>query len=148
MTDSTAATVASKFLRSWAYRYGMPKCLVSDRDKAFLNKLVDHLTSRLGINRLTSTAYHPEGNAFIESFHRTINTHLRFVNQARMPVEEALDMALCAYRATPHHSTGHSPSFLVFGQDPRLAPDSDWRLEGIPIDQERIRFLSMLRLDV
>ena len=65
-----------------------------------------------------------------------------------MPFNEALDTALRAYRATPHHSTGHSPSFLVFGQDPRLAPDNDWRLEETPLNQERLKFLSLLRLDV
>ena len=146
--DATAVTIASTFLRSWAYRYGVPRRIVSDRDKSFVNQLVDSLISRLGITHITSTAYHPEGNAFIESFHQTLNTHFRFINQASMPFEEALDMSLCAYRATPHHSTGHSPSFLVFGQDPRLATDVDWRMEAVPIDQERLKFLSALRLDV
>ena len=126
----------------------MPQRLISDRDKSFVNQLLDHLVSRLGISHITSTAYHPEGNAFIESFHHTLNTHFRFINQACMPFEEAFDTALYAYRATPHHSTGHSPSFLVFGKDPRLASDTDWRLETTPINHERLKFLSMIRLDV
>ena len=146
--DQTAPTAISAFLRSWVYRFGVPRILMSDRDSAFLASVFAHLAAHLGITRLTAAPYHPEGNASIESFHRTLNTGLRSIDQARVPFDEALQLVLFGYRATIHSTTGHSPCFLAFGTDPRLAPDCDWRTESAPTMHERFKFLSTLRLDV
>lgn len=146
--DSTAATVTSALLRSWIYRFGVPRTLISDRDPGFTNSMLDRLSAAIGVKRLLSTPYHPEGNSVIESFHRTLSMGLRFVNHQVIPFEEAIDMVLFAYRSTLHSTTGHSPSFLVYGMDPKLPNDSDWRVERAPDAQERLKFLSTLRLDV
>lgn len=120
----------------------------SDKDPSFCGHVIKALTAKLGINRLTSTVYHPEGNATIESFHRVLSTGLRHVNQQHFPFEEALNLVLFGYRATPHSTTTHSPSYLTYGLDPRLASDNDWRSEKTPTNEERFKFLSLLRLDV
>lgn len=146
--DAKAETVTSTFLRSWIYRYGVPRVLVSDRDRSFCNQVLDNVTAKLGINRLTSSPYHPEGNAVIESFHNTLALYLRSLHQPSLPFFEALDLSLFAYRATIHTTTAHSPSFLAYGRDPQLPIDQDWRMEFIPSSQTRIKFLSTLRLEV
>lgn len=146
--NKEAETIASTLLCSWIYRFGVPAKLISDQDPSFCNAVLTHISARLGITRLTSTVYHPEGNAVIESFHRTLALGLRHINQSAVPFEEALGLVLFGYRATMHSTTGHSPCYLTFGLDPRVAPDCDWRLEGSPLDQERLKFLSTLRLDV
>ena len=146
LASKTAIQVATALLTSWVYRFGMPQTLISDNDPSFCNAVLDRLTAKLGINRLQSTVYHPEGNAVIESFHRTLNRGLRHVSQAAMPFEEALAMVVFGYRSTIHGTTGHSPAYLAYGVDPRLAPDNDWRMERQIADQERLKFLSLLRL--
>lgn len=146
--DQTARITARAFLVNWVYRYGTPKRLVTDRGTSFCNALMDYLTTKLGITRLTATPYHPEGNAVIESFHRTLNNGLRHINQKAMPFTEALEMVLFGYRATIHSTTGTSPSHLTLGQDPQLPPDNDWRMESTLPMQERLKFLSNLRLEV
>ncbi len=148
MEKSTATAVASALLRSWIYRFGVPRTLVSDRDPGFANDVLNRLSGTIGIKRILSTPYHPEGNAVIESFHRTLSTGLRFVDQRAIPFEEAIEMVLFAYRSTLHTTTGHSPAFLVYGMDPRLPNDQDWRTERAIDAQERLKFLSTLRLDV
>ena len=140
--------VASILLRSWIYRFGVPKKIVSDNDPSFCAEVVQRVSARLGITRLRSTPYHPEGNGPIESFHRVLSGGLRNVKQHVVPFKEALQLVLFGYRATIHTTTGHSPSFLTFGIDPRLATDQDWRMEPSLLNQERLKFLSTLRLDV
>lgn len=148
MTDSTAKSVSTALLRSWIYRFGTPRVLVSDRDPAFCNTVFDRLSAQLGIMRTKSTPYHPEGNAVIESFHRTLNLGLRALDARAIPFVEALDLVLFAYRSTIHATTGHSPAFMSHGIDPRLPADNDWRMERSLPNKERLKFLATLRLDV
>lgn len=148
ITTKDADKVAATFLRSWVYRFGLPRKIVSDRDRSFMNKFTAPLTAKLGIKHIPSTAYHPEGNAVIESFHRTLSSGLRHFDHSKIPFEEAVDLVLFGYRATIHSTTNQSPSYLTHGVDPRLAADCDWRMEPHPTNQERLKFLSTLRLDV
>ena len=148
LQDKSAESVATTFLRAWVYRFGVPMKLISDRDPSFCNAIITNLTARIGITRLTSAAYHPEGNAVIESFYRTLAIGLRHINPTHISFDEALDLVLFGYRSTLHTTTGHSPSYLTYGVDPRLAPDCDWRMERALPNQERLKFLNLLRLDV
>lgn len=146
--DQKATTIAQAFLVRWIYKYSPPKTLVTDRGTPFCNAVMDYVTAKLGITRLTTTPYHPEGNAVIESFHRTLNNGFRHINQQALPFEEALEMILFGYRAVIHNSLGTSPSQMTFGQDPQLPPDHDWRMETALPMQERLKFLTNLRLEV
>lgn len=146
--NKSAAVVASTLLRYWIYRFGVPKTLLSDQDKSFNSALLCSMYAKLGTTKLTSTPYHPEGNAVIESFHRTLSTGLRFLDHRRLPFEEAIDLILYAYRSTLHSTTNQSPGYLTYGVDLRLPHDNDWRAEPVVEMAERLKFLSALRLDV
>ncbi len=148
LPNKTAKTVAVAFLVSWIYRFGVPKLLLCDGDKSFLNEVFDALHARLGTSRITSAPYHPEGNGIIENFHRTLNHYLRFINHSRLPFDECLQMILFAFRSSLHSTTGHSPALLALGTDLRLPADSDWRTEPNPPLRERYKFLQHLRLNV
>jgi transposase InsO family protein len=148
LPNKDATTTARAFLKSWVYRFGVPKTLVTDNDKTFTSALLKSLSAKLGINRLTATVYHPEGNAVIESFHKTLSTGFRHLYQEALPFDEALEMILFGYRSTLHTTTANTPAYLTYGKDLRLAPDIDWRMEPDVTTQERLKFLSTLRLDV
>lgn len=143
-----AETVASTFMTSWICRFGVPKVLVTDNDPSFVNRVLNQLAAGLHIQKLTTTVYHPEGNAPIEAFHRVLGMGLRFLDHRRLPFAEALSLVMFGYRSTVHATTGQSPSFLLYGTDLRLAPDQDWRAVPPCSNQERLKFLSLLRLDV
>lgn len=146
--DKAATTVATALLNTWIYRFGVPRVIMSDQDKSFNNALLVNLYAKLGIVKLTSTPYHPEGNATIESFHRTLSTGLRFIQQNLIPFPEALHLVLYAYRSTPHSTTNQSPGYLTYGVDLRPPQDQDWRLEPEPLTAERLKFLTTLRLEI
>lgn len=143
-----AETVASLFLRTWVCRFGVPAVVVTDQGKAFTSTLFSRLADALGVQLIHSTPYHPEGNAPVESFHRRLATLLRFQTNHALPFDEALQLALFAYRCTPHATTLDSPMFLVYGQDPFLGNDADWRFDSSATLRERLRLLSHTRLDV
>lgn len=148
LEDRRAETVARVFVNTWLTRFGTPRYLMSDQDKSFNNELWNLMSKRRGMTKLTSTPYHPQGNALIESLHRTLNISLKFFDQRIMTFDEALHWALYAYRVTPHSITGYSPGFMVYGLDLRPPVENDWRVDGVPCEMERSRFLQTLRMEV
>lgn len=146
--DRTAATIASTILNHWIYRFGVPKVIVSDQDKSFNNRLLNKIYVHLGATKLTSAPYHPQGNAVIEAFHRTLNEGLRYIVQAKVPFHEALNLVLYAYRSTPHSLTHQSPGYALYGTDLSPPLDNDWRFERDQTHAERLKFLSALRTEI
>ena len=101
--------------------HGLPKTIVSDRGAQFVSVFWRHLTRRLGIQALLSTAYHPEtdgqteiANAFLEQYLRGQVSYLQDDWSKWLPLAEfALNNAI-------NESTGTTPFFANYGFHPRL----------------------------
>ena len=96
--------------------FGVPEALLSDRGTNLLSYLMKDICSLLGIEKLNTTAYHPQCNGMTERFNHTLKTMLR--KQAAtygLQWDKYLHGVLWAYRNTPHESTLEKPSFLLFG---------------------------------
>jgi len=147
-----APVIVSTFIRSWICRFGVPDVVVSDNDRTFTGTLLSNIHGTFGTKALSITPYHPEGNAVIESFHRTLNKGLSAFNvpphRPTISFHEALDLVLYSYRATLHSTTGESPAFLVYGVDLRPPMSNDWRFQRNVTVQERLKFLNEMRLDI
>ncbi|KAH0475074.1 MAG: hypothetical protein KVP17_003369 [Porospora cf. gigantea B] len=147
--DKSAETTTSAFFRHWVCRFGVPRLIVSDQGASFTSRLFEGLARRLGVDKLTSSPYHPEGNAPVEAFHPRLSSFLRHVNQEEVPFPEALDAALFSYRATLHGTTQESPFYLTIGLDPSVGLESDWRQRQAPDGTtERLRLLQLTRAEV
>lgn len=145
-----AEEIADVFLRVWICRFGVPKVIVTDNEKGFSNGTLQRLAATLGATQLRTTPYHPQGNAPIESFHRTLNQRLSFFDydgQDPTPFATALQMILWSYRTVLHSTTRESPAFLVYGMDLRPPYQQDWRFSA-PSERQRIQFLNMMREDI
>ena len=57
--------------------FGVPEALLSDRGTNLLSFLMKNICSLLGIEKLNTTAYHPQCNGLTERFNRTLKTMLR-----------------------------------------------------------------------
>ena len=76
-SNHTANTVSDALLRHVVPYFGTPRRLLSDRGRKFVGEVWGKLTHSLGIQRLLTSPYHPEGNSINERSHRTINNILR-----------------------------------------------------------------------
>ena len=149
--NKSAKVVSSAFIRAWICRFGVPKTIITDNDKTFLSCLFRGIANRLGTTTLRTTPYHPEGNAFIEAFHKVLRKglmHFIATGNHNIPFEEALQLVLFNYRSLPHSTTNESPAFLTYGTDMRSPLDNDWRLVPDLDEGQRIKFLNKMRLDI
>lgn len=101
--------------------HGLPQTIVSDRGPQFVSAFWNHLTRRLGIKPLLSTAYHPEtdgqterANSFLEQYLRSHVSYLQDDWSTWLPLAEfAANNAI-------NESTQTTPFFANYGYHPRL----------------------------
>ncbi|TWW68329.1 hypothetical protein D4764_19G0001270 [Takifugu flavidus] len=122
--DQRAVTVAQVLVTEWFYKYGVPSRLHSDQGRSFESGLIFQLCAFYGVAKSRTTPYHLARNGQCERFNRTLHNLLR-----TLPVSRKRDWASClpqvlfGYNTTPHQSTGESPFYLMFGQEPLLPID-------------------------
>ena len=122
--NQEAGTVAKVLVHEWFQHYGVPQKIHSDQGRDFESKLVKSLCELYGIKKTRTTPYHPRGNAQCERFNRSLHDLLRTLppEQKSKRPQYLLELVQ-AYNNTPHASTGFSPHFLLFGQEPQLPVD-------------------------
>ena len=94
-----------------------------------MGEVWNKLTRSLGIQRLLTSPYHPEGNSINERSHRTINNMLRARLLDGVPSWTWVDKIpgiMLALNAMAHEPHGFSASMIATGRKPTLPPD----LEG------------------
>jgi transposase InsO family protein len=146
--DITAETTVRAFVEQWICRYGVPQTVVSDKGPAFWSEVFARCSSLLGFSHIRTTARHPEGNAMIETFHRTLKKNIASIhlNNNQIPFSTAVQLASYSYRSTIHLALGDSPAFLTFGSDLRPPIENDWRFLRHASDRQRAKVLSEIRL--
>jgi len=146
--DTTAETTTDAFIRQWICRYGVPKIVVSDKGPAFWSEVFDRCAALLGFSHIRTTARHPEGNAMIETFHRTLKKNISsiYLTNRNISFPTIVQLAAYSYRSTIHLTLGDSPAFITFGTDLRPPIENDWRFLRHPADVQRAKLLSEIRL--
>ena len=128
-SNHTASTVSNALLRHVVPYFGTPCRLLSDRGRNLLVQFGAKLTHSLGIQRLLTSPYHPEGNSINERSHRTINNMHRARLLEGVPSRTWVDKIpgiMLALNAMVHEPHGFSVSMIAIGREPTLPPD----LEG------------------
>ena len=104
----------------WA-REGYPDDVVTDNDPQFISREFATYLQERKIRHLKSSVYWPRGNGAVERFNRSLKTWiLAAAQQSDVPFQAYLQGRLARYRATPHCTTGISPSELLHGRKMRL----------------------------
>lgn len=91
--------------------------LHSDQGRSFESSLIQQLCHIHGVTRSRTTPYHLAGIGQYERFNRTMHNLLHTLTVSR---KISFPKLVFCYNTTPHQSTGESPHFLMFGQDPQL----------------------------
>ena len=84
--------------------FGVPEALLSDRGTNFLSHLMKDMCNLLGIEKLNTTAYHPQCDGLTERFNRTLKTMLRKHAVRYGPHTDLSVPPYYGHTATPHAS--------------------------------------------
>ena len=125
-SNHTASMVSDALLRHVLPYFGTPRRLLSDRGREFVGEVWAKLTLSLGIQRLLTSPYHPEGNSINELSHRTINNMLRARLLDGVPSRTWVDKIpgiMLALNAMVHEPHYFSASMIATGREPTLPPD-------------------------
>jgi transposase InsO family protein len=116
-----AEEVARLYTRYIWKLHGLPTTVISDRGPQFVAQFWKHLTKRLKINTLLSTAYHPETDGQTERLNAVLEQYLRaYVSYLQDDWAEWLPLAEFASNTTRSETTRTSPFFANYGFHPRM----------------------------
>ena len=125
-SNHTANTVSEALLRHVIPYFGTPRRLLYDRGREFISDIWTKLLRSLGIQRVLTSPYHPEGNAINERSHRTLNNmlraHLLEGSSSKAWVDKVPGIML-TLNAMPHEPHGFSASMIATGREATLPPD-------------------------
>ena len=148
--DKTAETVANELMIQWFCRFGTPIQIHSDNGKEFVNKLSKELFTLLGIKHTTTTPAHPQCNAQVEVFNKTVAKYLAsFVDNSTLDWEQYIPALMFSYNTSYHSTTHTTPYELLYGMKPRTpslpAADIQRKFYGESFASERLQILQKAR---
>lgn len=80
--DFSSSTVGDVIIKNIIKLYGIPKFIVTDRDKVFLSRFWKALFYAMGTTLQMSLAYHPQTDGQIEALNKCLEMYLRcFVSE-------------------------------------------------------------------
>ena len=133
--SAAAGDAANAIYYQIVSRFGIPESIQSDNGSHFVNEIITRLTSILRIRHKFSTPYYPQSNGRVERLIGSLKSMMvrcvEDVNKDNDGVVRwlpAIYTALYVYRASVHHSTGVTPSYLVYGYDIQLPIHYDGKL--------------------
>ena len=147
-TNHTADTVSDALLRHVVPYFGTPRRLLSDRGREFVGDVWGKLTSSLGIQRVLTSPYHPEGNSINERSHRTMNNMLRARLLRDLPSRKwvvEIPGIMLALNAMVHEPHDFSASMIATGREPSLPPDLDSEACASPSTEDPVAYVHMVR---
>lgn len=104
--------------------WGLPKQIISDRDRKFLSEFWKTLFSSLGVRLLYSTAYHPQTDGLSERTNQSAEIALRYHLATMDPTKwpEVLPVIQRCFNNSIS-STGRTPNESVYGFTPTSPAD-------------------------
>lgn len=99
--------------------WGIPKSIISDRDRKFTSVLWKQLFTKLGTSLLLSTSYHPQTDGQSERTNQTVEIMLRYIISENVNNTKTWPFALSSIQAVLNNSksasTDKSPNEIVMG---------------------------------
>ena len=127
----TAPQMAHLIHRHVFTNHGIPRTIVSDRDKLFTSAYWNTFISELGTKSKMSTAFHPQTNGQTERVNQILETYLRcYLNYGQNNWAKMLPTAQFTYNATFQETIKMSPHEANYGKPPAIP--------GTPRDYKRI----------
>ena len=111
--------IATLYMRHLLPLFGIPKCIISDRDPRFTGHFAKAVCKATGIKQNLSTAFHPRTDGQSERMNLWIEVYLRnFINGQQNNWSELLPIVEFAHNSWKHEKTWHTPHELLLGINP------------------------------
>jgi len=121
LEDHKANTIGKTFVTNFVCTHGIPMSILTDNGPEFVSEIFTEICKILKINKMMSSAYHPQTNGGLERAHRVIKEMLRHtVNQNAQNWCEHIPFVTFAYNSAVHESTNFQPYELVYGNPVKL----------------------------
>ncbi len=104
--------VVISFLQSVFSREGNPQCIVTNNGSQFLSSVFSAFLKERGISHIRSV-YYQQFNGAVERWNRVLKECILSAEQMGKPWKYAVTEFLQNYSATPHSTSGVSPSELL-----------------------------------
>ena len=123
--DKSAQSVAHILVDEIFPRFGCPCEIITDNGTENENQVMKEVFAKLNIHHVTTSFYHPQSNAKVERFHRTLHDVLSKLLKDDSTVWDLyLNQALVAIRFNHNDSSKFSPFFLMYNRDVVLPIDN------------------------
>lgn len=144
-TVANDALTVAKFLYEKIFvPFGPPIEVFSDRGSHFTAQLLQEYLRLQEVHHGKTTAYHPRSNGKVENFNGTLTRALaKAVGGATDRWDDFLDDAIYHLSRRKHTTTGYTPYYLLYGQEPRIA--GDLVLPPVLFDSSNPRDLAEIR---
>jgi hypothetical protein len=117
LKNQTAQCVTEALVKNIILIFGIPNEIVTDQGINFMGDVFKRICKMFKIEKINTTAYHPESNGALERTHKTLVSYLRcFCNKETDNWDEYLPFACFAYNTTPHSVTKYTPYEVLFGR--------------------------------
>ncbi|KAK2380216.1 hypothetical protein QL285_035697 [Trifolium repens] len=118
-THYSAVSLASLFMSEIYRLHGLPKSIVSDRDRIFVSRFWKELFTLSGTTLCFSSAYHPQTDGQTEVTNRILETFLRcFVSDTPKQWVSFLPLAEHWYNSSYQSAIGMTPFQALYGRCP------------------------------
>ncbi|XP_014522940.1 uncharacterized protein LOC106779360 [Vigna radiata var. radiata] len=134
-----------RFIWRLICRFGLPKMIITDNGRQFIDKRLQSFYKELGITSITSSVEHPQTNGQAEAANKIIVNELKKrLGEAKGGWVDEINHVLWGYRCSPHGSTGESSFNLTYGTDAMLLvevgePTVRRQLSDMTINNEQLR---------
>ena len=156
MHDQSAATLVREFQRGWIFRgHGVPKGLLTDQAHNIDGVEIRAFCKKLGIEKLHSSPYHPQGDGLVERAIGLAKQVARCLTLERKLGKESWPEVLpeVAFYCNnvENSSTKFYAQLLMFGRQPTSPIDAtiaESQLERTPSVPEHVKSLQKLSAEI
>ena len=118
-TKEPSSDAVIEFMNVVVSREGLPKQVVTDNGTHFTSQKFTTYLQSMGIDHIRVSPYHPAGSGAVERMNRSVKAALQMADIEESDRRRYMQTYLQNYRATPHATTGKSPSELLHGRQIR-----------------------------